>query len=248
MLTATSWSSYQSYKDRRPPWIRLHKTLLDNYEFQSMGPDARALLPMLWLLASENKDPTSGIVEDPINKIAFRLRLDEGVLVGAIEEIVAAGFFLIDQSCNETVTEPLQNRNETVTPETEKRQRRVETTLSRSRDPEREILLHLNAKTGKNFHPVDTNLNLLTARINEGHSQETILAVIDRKCAEWGDSEKWKKFLRPKTLFTATNFNNYVGELTVKRELTEEEKTDAWIRGEDPEAPGAIDGEFSHVT
>ena len=56
LLKVKDWSSFQSYKDRKPPWIRLHKSLLDNFEFQSMSANARALLPMFWLLASEDDD------------------------------------------------------------------------------------------------------------------------------------------------------------------------------------------------
>lgn len=119
MLKATSWSSYQSYKDRKPPWIRLHKSLLDNYEFQSMSDSARALLPMLWLLASEDSDPRSGIITDSVEKISFRLRLSTESISKSLEEIIKAGFFLNDQPCNEFVTEPLQDGNEIVTPETE---------------------------------------------------------------------------------------------------------------------------------
>ncbi len=37
MFKIKNWSSFQSYKDRQPPWIRLHKNLLDDYTFQRMG-------------------------------------------------------------------------------------------------------------------------------------------------------------------------------------------------------------------
>jgi len=135
MIKAFNWESHQSYKDRKPPWIRLHKSLLDNYEYQSMSVEARALLPMLWLLASEHKDPCSGLVTDSLRKISFRLRADIDALTKALQEIIKAGFFEIldqdnldgntegknkeNQGCNEAVTNPLRNRTSTVTPETE---------------------------------------------------------------------------------------------------------------------------------
>lgn len=123
MIEIYNWSSYQSYKDRRPPWIRFHKSMLDNYEYHSMSAEARALLPMLWLLASEDEDPTSGLIRDSYEKITFRLRIRNEVFTESLRELELAGFVSIksldDSQCNETVTKPLQNRNETVTPETE---------------------------------------------------------------------------------------------------------------------------------
>ena len=35
ILTVRNWSDFQHYKDRSPPWIRLHRDLLDNYEFNA---------------------------------------------------------------------------------------------------------------------------------------------------------------------------------------------------------------------
>ncbi len=42
---------------------------------------------------------------------------------------------------------------------------------------------------------------------------ETCKAVIDARVAKWGRDEKMRDYLRPKTIFNATNFANYVGEL-----------------------------------
>lgn len=124
MIKVVNWSSYQSYKDRKPPWIRFHKTMLDNYEFQTMSADARALLPMLWLLASEDNDPVSGCIRDSYEKITFRLRMDKNTFESALIEIEKSGFITLHQAienkpCNQSVTKPLQERNSTVTPETE---------------------------------------------------------------------------------------------------------------------------------
>ncbi len=137
MILVTNWASYQSYKDRKPPWIRLHKSLLDNYDFHKMSANARALLPMLWLLASEDKDPVSGSIRYGYDEIAFRLRLPIKDIRAGVDELSrpndeGEAFIQLNHSCNETVTEPLRNRTQTVTSETEteteteKRQRRVD--------------------------------------------------------------------------------------------------------------------------
>jgi hypothetical protein len=131
MIKIINFSSYQSYKDRNPPWIRLHKKLLDNYEYQSMSANARALLPMLWLLASEDRDPVSGMLRKSYEQIAFRLRMDINDVINGVDECEGKGFVeeLHDHAenekhadkstCNKTVTEKLRNGHESVTPETE---------------------------------------------------------------------------------------------------------------------------------
>lgn len=119
MLRIKNWSSMQSYKDRRPPWIRLHKTLLDDFEFHSMSVNARALLPMLWLLASEDEDPVSGLLRDGYEKIAFRLRMQKKDVESGISECVNSGFIERLNEQGEQVTGSLLIRNQTVTPETE---------------------------------------------------------------------------------------------------------------------------------
>lgn len=115
MIKIINWSKYQSYKDRRPPWIRFHRTMLDDYEYQSMTADSRALLPMLWLLACEDKDPKSGLIQLEIQAISFRLRQPEKIIKKCIDELEGADFI----ECIESVTKPLRECNETVPPETE---------------------------------------------------------------------------------------------------------------------------------
>lgn len=119
MLRIARWPSFQSYKDRKPPWIRLHKSLLDNFEFQTMSMESKAILPMLWLLASEDEDPVSGCIRDSYEKIAFRLRVDKKTLVKVIGECRGLGFIEPedDENINDNpeVTKPLRDRYESVT-------------------------------------------------------------------------------------------------------------------------------------
>jgi uncharacterized phage protein (TIGR02220 family) len=75
------------------------------------------------------------------------------------------------------------------------------------------LIDYLNQVTGKRFKPVESNLKLLRARIEEGHSKEDIIAVIDRQNLCWPKGDEMRKYMRPETLFNATKFNQYVGEL-----------------------------------
>ncbi len=75
-----------------------------------------------------------------------------------------------------------------------------------------ELLEYLNTRAGKRFRPVEANVRLLAARLKESTPDE-IRAVIDAKAAEWRTDVKMAKYLRPETLFNATKFAGYVGEL-----------------------------------
>jgi uncharacterized phage protein (TIGR02220 family) len=76
-----------------------------------------------------------------------------------------------------------------------------------------QILDHLNQKAGRNYRPVKANLSLIDARLQEGEPPDQCKAVIDAKVAEWSGNANMRKYLRPETLFNATKFASYVGEL-----------------------------------
>lgn len=91
LIRPKNWEEFQHYKDRDPLWIKLHKKLLDDYEFQSLPVESRALAPMLWLLASEDK---TGLINAEDRKLAFRLRTTPAALEDAIRPLIASGFFI----------------------------------------------------------------------------------------------------------------------------------------------------------
>lgn len=75
-----------------------------------------------------------------------------------------------------------------------------------------EVLDYLNERANKNYKPVKANLDLIKARINEGYTKEDIFTVIDNKCSSWLEDKKMNEYLRPATLFNATNLAQYTGE------------------------------------
>ena len=85
--------------------------------------------------------------------------------------------------------------------------------LSSKPDYAEKILEHLNLKAGRSYRPVPSNIKLIQARLSEGNKPQDLIAVINRKCAEWLDDPKFAQYLRPSTLFNATKFNDYVGQL-----------------------------------
>jgi hypothetical protein len=89
MLKVRNWRTFQHYQTRRPPWVKLHRTLLDDYEFIRLPVASQALAPRLWLLASESSD---GSIPDDPAKLAFRLHCSEAEIVDSVTPLISAGF------------------------------------------------------------------------------------------------------------------------------------------------------------
>ena len=79
------WAKFQHFKDRRPPWIKLYRALLDDPEWHTLSPHAAKILVMLWLLAAEDESKQGQL--PPIKTIAFRLRLSEKAIESACCEL-----------------------------------------------------------------------------------------------------------------------------------------------------------------
>ena len=67
-----NWSKFQHFKDRKPPWVKLYRDLLDDIEWHELDPKAAKVLVMLWLIASEDEGSIP-----PNKQLAFRLRMSE---------------------------------------------------------------------------------------------------------------------------------------------------------------------------
>lgn len=76
-----------------------------------------------------------------------------------------------------------------------------------------EILAYLNDKAGRSYKPVPANVGLIAARLKEGATADDCRKVIDAKISAWLGDAKMGEYLRPATLFNATKFAQYVGEL-----------------------------------
>jgi hypothetical protein len=109
----------QHYRDRNPPWVKLHKQFLDDYDSHSLPVTSRALAPMLWLLASEHDEPKSGAIEWTEAKIAFRLHMTLSDFMDAMKPLIDKGFIVTGQHAITLLAERLHD----ATPETENRGR-----------------------------------------------------------------------------------------------------------------------------
>jgi hypothetical protein len=74
-LSVNGWSKFQHYKNRTPPWLKLHRDLLNNYTFRDLPDASKAHLIMIWLLASQ----LDNVIPDDAEWIRERINCNEKV-------------------------------------------------------------------------------------------------------------------------------------------------------------------------
>lgn len=78
--------------------------------------------------------------------------------------------------------------------------------------PYTQIIDYLNKKTNQNLRATTKAYRrLIKARWNDGYKLEDFKTVIDNKSFEWQGTDFWR-FMRPKTLFAANHFDDYLNE------------------------------------
>jgi len=96
VLSIKNFALYQHYKDRRPPWVKLHASVLDDYAFSCLQDASKAHLMLLWLLASQCD-----------NKIPYDLAWITRQLGASspvdIEELVATGFIEVSDDASRLI-------------------------------------------------------------------------------------------------------------------------------------------------
>ena len=86
--------------------------------------------------------------------------------------------------------------------------------LSSNARPYEQIINYLNDKAGKNFkHTTEANKRLINGRYNDGYTLEDFMKVIDNKVSQWKGTDS-EMYLRPKTLFSPSNFEGYLNEVS----------------------------------
>lgn len=96
-LKVKNWEKYQHYKDRCPPWIKLHVSTLNDRKFCALSQASRGLLMQLWVLASENE----GCVVSDLTELQFRLR-DNTIKSDDLNILIEKGFLKI---CKQTLAD-----------------------------------------------------------------------------------------------------------------------------------------------
>jgi len=109
-LKPKNWSVFQHYKDRCPPWIKLHRDLLNDRTFMRLPLASKAIAPLMWLLASESKD---GIFDGSMDELVFRLHITDKEYQQGVKPLIDNGFFVV-------ASEMLADCYQVAIPETER--------------------------------------------------------------------------------------------------------------------------------
>lgn len=115
-LYVKNWQKFQHYKHRNPPWIRLYRALLDDYDFQGLPLASRALAFQFWLLASESDD---GSIPAASNVLAFRMHCASTEVDAAVSDLIRLGFL---SHASNTLADCMQHARPETETETEAEQ------------------------------------------------------------------------------------------------------------------------------
>ena len=110
MYSVKGWAKFQHFKDRRPPWIKLYRDILDDVEWHELDPASAKALVMLWLIASENEGNLPSI-----KVLAFRLRLSEAKVTAILSGL---RHWIVEDVGHDDIR-PISSRYHGDTPETE---------------------------------------------------------------------------------------------------------------------------------
>ena len=199
-ITVPNLEKWQHYKDRCPPWIKLHRDILNDYNYSCLQDASKLHLLMIWLLASQmdNKIPADE------KWISGRINATTEV---NIKDLILLGFLEYD---SKTLARRKQNDNAEAEAEAEAEKECGEKKISQPRIPYKKIISYLNEKAGSEYsHTTSATKRFIKARWNEGHREKDFFIVIENKCSEWRTNPNMIQYLRPQTLF-GTKFESYL--------------------------------------
>jgi len=111
-LSVKNWEEFQQYKDRDPKWIKLHRDILTDYEFDQLTETQQLHLIKIWLLASklDNQIPNDAIWIG--RQIGAKSKVD-------VKQLVTSGFLVLYESVQECTETYLETETETYKEETD---------------------------------------------------------------------------------------------------------------------------------
>lgn len=125
-----NWAKFQHYKDRRPPWIKLHRSLLHDHDFHQLTIPQQRHLMFLWLLYAESAAPL------PLDNrwLARNLQVDYRTVAGLMSILISSNFI---ELCDKSASTALASRKHNASLETETEKETEKERESRPRPRER---------------------------------------------------------------------------------------------------------------
>ena len=93
----------------QPPWIKLHRDVINSFAWSCLQLASKALAPCLWMLASESMD---GTVNADIKELAWKFGMTENEVRDGIDGLVNAEFFALEGDPNIYICKPYTENRE----------------------------------------------------------------------------------------------------------------------------------------
>ena len=200
------------------------------YTFWAWGikvKNAPLKLALLQLADNANDD---GISWYSVPKMANRCDMSERALQGHIKELVQLGLLSIKerpgtsrvyqlqyQEAQLIAPQILHHTPAEVAGDPNKEPNNIDPVIEKhslSGKPDyrvKQVIDSLNSMTGSRYRAsTKSHASHISARLNDGHSVDDLIAVIGFKCKEWLHDPKMAQYLRPETIFQAGKFNGYL--------------------------------------
>lgn len=175
-FSVKNWGELQHYKDRNPPWIKLHNHLLDDYEFEMLGDSAKGHLLCIWMLASRTKN------EMPYDDKWISKKIGASSKVN-LEALVLAGFLIVEQDASNMLHTDNQGATTSVSSEEKRREEAEERQSKEERDvsqpldysswpslPDKQVLNDwLSMRKRLKANVTQTVINRLAKQLNIAH-------------------------------------------------------------------------------
>ena len=172
-----NWSQFQHFKDRRPPWIKLYRDILDDIEWHNLDAQASKVLVMCWLIASES----DGRLPD-IKTLAFRLRMSEK---NTSESIIKLSHWLEHDDIN-VISQRYQDDSPETETETETKREKKATSVACPEGLDNSLWIDfLTMRKAKKLPMTQTALDVLT---KQAEKIGWTLAQVIEECVNrgWG--------------------------------------------------------------
>ena len=92
-LSLRNWEKFQHYKQRRPPWVKFHVELLDDYELIQLSISSQLVYDRLLLLAAR----LDNCIPNDAKYVASLIHLPARVVSVSLLDLIESGFLEVSR-------------------------------------------------------------------------------------------------------------------------------------------------------
>lgn len=191
-LAVRNFRKFQHYKDRKPPWIKLYSSLLDDYAFSCLQDASKLHAILIWLLASQHENKLPNDAKWIAGKISATDPVD-------LDGLIAAGYLVPwseDTACKQDASNTLAERSGSATPREQRTEKRKN--ISKAAEPPDEritaVLDHYRRKHPRR-RPGNRKDIAAIVRALKVYTVDEVCAAIDGNAADAWHTEHAKNEL-----------------------------------------------------